>query len=421
MDAIRIYGGRCLDGQTRIQGSKNAALPILAATLLINGVCEIENCPVISDGYHMQRLLQSIGCHIRRRDNQLEIDTRQVMTNEMPADSVGVMRSSIMLLGALIARIGKVWMEYPGGCVIGARPINLHLEGLRRMGVTIREEQNGFEASCDRLHGAEHKLPFVSVGATENLILAAVLAEGVTIIEPAAREPEIQALCEFLCLAGARIRGAGSKRLVIEGVKTLYPVSYRIPADRIVAGTYLAACLSAGGHIFLEEAPAEQMRSVLEKAACMGAVIEVTGTGMEIICKEKPKNLPYLATACYPGFPTDLQSPFLSVMTIARGMGVIEEKVFENRFRIVEELRKMGAWITINGQMAMVSGVKRLQGTKVCARELRGGAALVVAGAAAEGMTVVENKHYIDRGYEDIVTDMCNLGVRIERVNEACE
>ncbi len=421
MDAIRIYGGKCLDGQTRIQGSKNAALPILAATLLINGICEIENCPDISDGYHMQRLLQSIGCHIRRRDNRLEIDTRQVMTSEMPADSVGVMRSSIMLLGALIARTGKVWMEYPGGCVIGARPINLHLEGLRRMGVTVREEKTGFEASCDRPRGAEHKLPFVSVGATENLILAAVLAEGITTIEPAAREPEIQALCEFLCLAGARIKGVGSKRLVIEGVKTLHPVRYRIPADRIVAGTYLAACLSAGGHIFLEEAPAGQMQAVLEKASCMGAAIEVTGAGMEIICKEKPKSLPYLATACYPGFPTDLQSPFLSVMAVAKGTGVVEEKVFENRFRTVEELRKMGAQITVTGQMATVSGVSQLKGTRVCARELRGGAALVVAGAAAEGMTTIENKHYIDRGYEDIVTDMRNLGVKIERVNEACE
>lgn len=414
MDAIRIYGGKCLDGQTRIQGSKNASLPVLAATLLIQGTCEIENCPQISDVYHMLRLLESLGCKVTREEALVKIDTCQVSACDMPADSVGVMRSSIMLLGALLARVGSVRMDCPGGCVIGARPIDLHLRALRDMGVVIEEREGGFSASVSRLRGCVHKLPFVSVGATENLILASVLAEGTTVIMPAAREPEIQTLCEFLNLAGAKIAGSGSERLVIQGVDRLEPVRFRIPADRIVAGTYLAACMCAGGRIFLEDTPEAHMRSVLSDAAQQGAALTSSPEGLTVVCHSRPVGCEKLVTGCYPAFPTDLQSLFMAVMAVSDGSGYIEETVFENRFRIVPELIKMGADITVCGNQAYVNGRSSLQGAIVQAQELRGGAALVAAALAAQGTSIVTNRHYIDRGYEDIVADLRRLGADIE-------
>lgn len=414
MDAIRIYGGKRLEGQTTIQGSKNASLPILAATLLIRGTCEIENCPDISDVYHMQRLLTSLGCKVERQEGTVRVDTESLSECDMPSDSVGVMRSSIMLLGALLARTGYVCMEYPGGCVIGARPIDLHLQSLRKMGVRIEETGTGFCAEAARLNGTVLKLPFVSVGVTENLILAAVLAEGETVIEPAAREPEIQALCEFLISAGAQIEGSGTDRLVIRGVESLRPVRYRIPADRIVAGTYLCACMCTGGRIFLKDAPVSHMESVLETAVRMGAAIDREPEGILVTGREHESTCHSLVTGCYPAFPTDMQSPFMVVMAVSGHAGRIEETVFENRFRIVPQLRKMGAGITVQGSTAYIDGNSRLKGTIVQAEELRGGAALVVAALAAEGTGIVTNRHYIDRGYEDIVLSLRELGADIE-------
>lgn len=414
MDAVRIYGGNCLKGQTTIQGSKNASLPILAATLLINGICEIENCPDIADVYHMQRLLESLGCRVEREDSLVRVDTRCLRETDMPADSVGVMRSSIMLLGALLARTGSVRMEYPGGCVIGARPIDLHLQSLRRMGVVIDQQELGFSAKAANLRGIVFRLPFVSVGVTENLLLAAVLAEGMTVIEPAAREPEIQALCEFLIRAGARIEGTGSDRLVIHGVEKLMPVRYRVPADRIVAGTYMCACMCAGGSIFLRDAPVQDMESVVDHVRRMGSAVSCEPDGILVTGRAHKELSCALRTGCYPDFPTDLQSPFMVVMAVSGKRGRIEETVFENRFRIVPELRKMGADIGVQGNIAYVNGVRRLHGAVVQAKELRGGAALVVAALAAEGTSIVTNRHYIDRGYEDIVFRLRELGAKIE-------
>lgn len=414
MDAVRIYGGNCLHGQTAIQGSKNASLPILAATLLINGTCEIENCPDISDVYHMQRLLESLGCKIIRDGSLVRVNTEGLSECDMPADSVGVMRSSIMLLGALLARIGSVSMEYPGGCVIGARPIDLHLQSLRKMGVVTEQQERGFSARAVRLQGTVFRLPFVSVGVTENLLLAAVLAEGVTVIEPAAKEPEIQALCDFLNLAGARIEGKGSGRLIIHGVEKLTPVRFRVPADRIVAGTYMCACMCTGGSVFLKGAPAQDMESVLACAREMGAAVECAADGI-LVTGPAHERLPgVLKTGCYPAFPTDMQSPFMVTMAVSGHSGQIEEKVFENRFRIVPELLKMGADISIRGNTAYISGQGKLHGAIVQAEELRGGAALIVAALAAEGTSIVTNRHYIDRGYEDIVLHLRNLGADIE-------
>ena len=415
MDAIQIYGGNCLKGQVKIQGSKNAVLPILAATLLIDGVCEIENCPMISDVYHMLRLLESLCCTIDRDGHTVKVYASGVSRCDMPSDSVGVMRSSIMLLGALLARTGSVSMQYPGGCVIGSRPIDLHLQGLRRMGVVIDEREDGFDAETKELTGAIHRLPFVSVGATENLVLASVLARGDTVIENAAQEPEITALCDFLKRAGADIEGIGTKTLCIRGVEKLHEVSYRVPADRIVAGTYLAACLCCGGEIFLKEAPCMQMKAVSAAAASMGAEIEESEEGLFVVCRARRVMPPGLVTECYPGFPTDLQSAFLAAMTLADGEGVLEETIFENRFRIVPQLQRMGAKIYCQDNRVFVTGVKELHGAKLAAEELRGGAALVLAGSAADGRSIVKNRHFIERGYENICQDMCSLGVDCEK------
>ena len=417
MNAIQIYGGKRLMGQTRIQGSKNAVLPILAATLLIDGTCEIENCPDIGDVRHMIRLLESMCCKVERIGQTVKVYTNQLAHCDMPSDSVCVMRSSIMLLGALLARIGSVSMQYPGGCVIGSRPIDLHLQGLRKMGVTIEEREDGFYAETTELTGAFHRLPFVSVGATENLLLAAVLAKGETVIENAAREPEISALCDFLTKAGADIEGAGTSRLIIRGVKSLHPIAYRVPADRIVAGTYLAACLCSGGEIFLQEAPCTQMQSVIQAAEKMGAKFAESEEGLLVICKDRRKALSKLQTDSYPGFPTDLQSAFLTAMTVAEGRSVMEETIFENRFRIVPELRKMGAHIQVKKTLVVVDGTECLQGAVIQAEELRGGAALVMAGAVAEGVTIVTNRHFIERGYEDICFDLQKLGIRCQKID----
>lgn len=413
MDAVRIYGGKTLSGETNVQGSKNASLPILAATLLIDGVCEIENCPRITDVYHMLRLLKSLGCQVEREGSLVRVDTGRLSAGDMPADSVGVMRSSIMLLGALLARRGEARMEYPGGCVIGKRPIDLHLCALRRMGVEIDEGETGFFAKALRLRGAVHELPFVSVGVTENLILAAVLAQGETVIHPAAREPEIQALCEFLNCAGGKIEGLGTDRLVIRGVERLHPLRFRVPADRIAAGTYLAACLCAGGRVFLNDAPCDHMESVLSCARCLGARVEASPEGLFVEGKACKKLENGLVTAVYPGFPTDLQSLFLAVMAQAGQGGWIEETVFENRFRIVKELSKMGAQVHVAGAKAYLCAGAPLRNTVVEAQELRGGAALVAAALAAEGEGLVKNRHFIDRGYEDIVLSFKELGADI--------
>ncbi|MCM1047831.1 MAG: UDP-N-acetylglucosamine 1-carboxyvinyltransferase [Clostridiales bacterium] len=404
-------------GETKIQGSKNAVLPLLAAALLIDGICKIDDCPMISDVTHMLRLLESLGCKITRVGHSVEIDASALRVCDMPSDSVGVMRSSIMLLGALLARTGRVNMQYPGGCVIGQRPIDLHLRSLRKMGVVIEEREDGFLAETTGLIGAHIVMPFVSVGTTENIVLAAVLAKGDTVIENAAREPEIYALCDFLNKAGASIEGAGSNKIIIHGVDKLHETSYHVPADRIVAGTYLAACLCCGGDIFLREAPCAQMKAVIATASDMGAKIEESEDGMRIVCMKR-RNMPHmLKTDSYPGFPTDLQSAFLVAMTLADGSGVLEETIFENRFRIVPELRKMGAEIICKGNTLFIEGKEKLRGAELIAQELRGGAALVLAGSAAYGVSVVKNMQYIERGYEDICHDLSKLGVRCEKID----
>lgn len=413
MDAIHIRGGNALFGETRIQGSKNAVLPVMAAALLIKDISIIENCPRISDVYHMQNLLTRIGCRVSRADRTLMIDARHVSQDKMSGESVTGMRSSIMLLGAMLGRFGEAALAYPGGCVIGKRPIDLHLNALRKMGVSIKEEEGAFTARAKQLCGAVITLPFASVGATENVILAAVNAKGVTVLKNAAKEPEITALCRFLQKAGAVIEGVGGSVLIIQGGSTLHGVQFAVPSDRIVAGTYLFSVLGTGGHIFLRDAPVSQMRGMLKTAVEMGAQVTASKEGLSVLAGPVKKPVPYIKTDVFPGFPTDMQSPLMSVLAKASGTSIIEETIFENRFRIVEELIKMGADIKTDKNRAVITGVTKLYGCEVTARELRGGAGLVIAGCMAEGETIVRNRHFIERGYEDICRDYQNLGVNI--------
>lgn len=418
MEAIYIHGGIALQGQVRIQGSKNAVLPVLAATLLTKGTSVLDNCPRLSDVYHMQTLLESLGCGVIRDKKRLKIRTEQVdilrALSGMPEDAVRGMRSSIILLGALLGRTGEVFMEYPGGCVIGKRPIDLHVEALKKLGVCFEEKTYGLCARTTGLKGAEVSLPIPSVGATENLLLAAVCAEGTTVIKGAAREPEIKTLCEFLTRCGADITGGGSSDIVIRGVTSLEGCEFTIPGDRIVAGTYLCACMAAGGEVLLKEAPTDELQTVLACARRMGAVCQQEEEGLYVQVHDRLVSPGQMKTEPYPGFPTDLQSPFLTVLALAEGTCRVEETIFENRFHTVPCLQSMGAnVIQEDSRHVIVEGVESLHGFTVSAKELRGGAALVIAGVAAKGETVVDGCRYIERGYENICRDLRELGVRI--------
>lgn len=414
MDSIRIRGGVALQGNVYIQGSKNATLPILAATLLTGECSLLRNCPRIADVYAMVSLLQGLGCVVNWQENGIEVDSSKVKRGDMQSEAVTCMRSSLCLLGALLGRCSEVVMEHPGGCVIGARPIDLHMAALRQMGVEFCEEGGKLRAAADRLHGAEIFLPKPSVGATENIILAGVMAEGDTILEGAAREPEITALCGYLQSCGACIEGTGTERLLIRGGRTLYGTEFTVPADRIVAGTYLLACMGTGGSIFLEKAPWDEMEAVLEVARRMGGHFCPSEQGIYVQGPVRPKAVERIRTAPYPGFPTDLQSMALAVETLGEGESVIEETIFENRFRVVEELRRMGACIEqADAGSVLVKGVSSLRGAEVEAKELRGGGALVIAGLMAQGITTVSGCPYIYRGYENICRDFRELGARI--------
>ena len=418
MESIYIHGGIALQGQVRIQGAKNAVLPVLAATVLTEGTNRIKNCPGLTDVYHMQTLLKSLGCVILKDQKTLKINADNVdvlhALGGMPRDAAKGMRSSIILLGALLGRIGEVRIEYPGGCVIGERPIDLHIQALKQLNVHFEETSYGLYAYTKKLQGAEIHLPIPSVGATQNAILAAVKAEGNTVIFGAAREPEVVTLCEFLNACGAKITGAGSTEIRICGVKQLKATEFTVPGDRIVAGTYLCACMAAAGEVLLKGAPCEQMDAVLTQAGTMGALCQITEEGLYVQVHDRLKAVNKLITEPYPGFPTDMQSQFLSVLALAEGSCVIEENIFENRFHTIPYLQAMGADVVqTDVRHIQVRGVEELHGYTVSAEELRGGAALVIAGVAAKGETVVDGCEYIERGYENICRDLRELGVRI--------
>lgn len=428
-ESIRMEGKKPLDGRIRIQGSKNAALPILAACMLIPGKCVLRGCPDITDIECMFNLLKSTGAAVNTVSAGAEavgIDTRSVREHRLPERYVSAMRSSVIMMGAMLGRLGEVCVNYPGGCVIGDRPIDLHLYGLEKLGAQIWIEGNHIHAYADELRGAVIDFAFPSVGATQNVILAAVTAQGTTVIKNAAKEPEIIELCRFLNTAGARIDYAGTLlktgRIVIQGVELsrLRGIEYDIISDRIVAGTYLFAALAAGGEVALENVPIRQLDSICDTIRGMGAALTVDADRNEMTIdacdRDRIVNVPYIETEVYPDFPTDLQSPLLVAACMARGRLAVREKIFSSRFRIVEELRRMGADIEVKGDTALVTGGRELEGRTVIARELRGGAALVIAGLCASGITTVADSGYIRRGYQDIVGDFTALGARISYI-----
>lgn len=415
MKSIDITGGNTLCGEVSIQGSKNAALPLLAASVLIKGVSVIHNCPRITDIFSMIKILESIGCKVRFTGHSLEIDAKDINSTALPEEYVKVMRSSIIFIGAMLAREKEVSIHYPGGCVIGNRPIDMHLGALEKLGVEFSEEGEIIRASAGKLAGSEIVLPFPSVGATQNVILASVLAEGTTIIKGAAKEPEVTEVCRFLQNAGARIHGTGTGTLEIEGVKSLEETEFTVVPDRIVAGTYLLAGAATRGAVLLENAPVEQMDALFLMLRNMGAKIHIEKNHVFLNGEEAGKSIPFMETRVYPGFPTDLQSPLMAVLSKAGGISVIRETIFENRFRVAKELNRMGARIFLKENQALIYGVEKLKGMEVAAEELRGGAALIIAGLLAEGRTKVAGLSYIERGYEDIVRDLKCLGAKIEK------
>ena len=400
--------------------------------MLIPGKCVLRGCPDITDIECMCSLLKSTGASVaadfgmETGAGMVEVDTRSVREHRLPEKYVSAMRSSIIMMGAMLGRLGEVCVNYPGGCVIGERPIDLHLYGLEKLGAQIWIEGNHIHAYADELKGAVIEFPFSSVGATQNVILAAVTARGTTVIKNAAREPEVIELCKFLSAAGGRIDYSGTLlkagRIVIQGVELskLHGVVYDVISDRIVAGTYLFAALAAGGKVTLENIPIGQLDSICDTIRGMGAemTIDTERNEMTINADDRDRivNIPYIETNVYPDFPTDLQSPLLVAACMAKGKLAVREKIFSSRFRIVEELQRMGAEITVEGNTAIVTGGREMEGRTVIARELRGGAALVIAGLCASGITTVADSGYIRRGYQDIVGDFAQLGARISYV-----
>lgn len=416
MNKLVIDGGVPVKGELTVQGAKNAVLPILAATVIANDECIIHNCPVLRDVEKTDIILERLGCKLKRESGTLTVDSSGVNGCRIDEKLMREMRSSIIFLGAILTACGRAEVGMPGGCPIGMRPIDLHLKALRKMGVTVSEEHGYLKCECASLKGCDIHLDFPSVGATENIMLAAVKAEGTTVITNAAREPEIYDLACFLNMAGARIRGAGSSVIVIEGVQKLHGVEYRIMPDRIVAQTYLIAAMMTGGEMHLKDAEAAHMRAALSALTEMGADIRIGKREVDLRSTGKINSIHILRTMPYPGFPTDIQSPFMALASIADGTSVFVENIFENRFRHVGELSRMGADIKVEGRSAVVRGVKQLCGANVEACELRGGAALVLAALAAEGRSTVSGTEYIDRGYEDIEGRLALCGARIRRV-----
>ncbi|MEY8337471.1 UDP-N-acetylglucosamine 1-carboxyvinyltransferase [Lachnospiraceae bacterium 62-35] len=412
MSAIQICGGKSLCGEIRIQGSKNAVLPMMAASLLHRGVTVIENVPIIQDVSCMMGILEYIGCKCMMKEHTLRIDSTGEVSWEIPECRVRQMRSSVILLGALLGREGRAVTAYPGGCSIGSRPIDFHIQALKKLGAGILENGSRIEAYTKRLSGAEIWLPFPSVGATENALLGAVKAKGRTVIQGASMEPEILALCHFLKGMGAVITGEGTGRLIIDGVEELQDSHFTAPGDRIVAGTYLIAAMAAKGNIKVSGIVPKELSSVTALLEESGAEI---GKGQDFISLSmdtRPKAV-CAFTGPYPAFPTDLQSPFLALMSGAEGTSRIEENVFEGRYETAGELQKMGADIKIEGKTAFIKGRKSLYGAIVEAADLRGGAALVTAALGADGVTRIERCFHIERGYEDICRDLRAAGADI--------
>jgi UDP-N-acetylglucosamine 1-carboxyvinyltransferase len=417
VDRLLISGGVPLAGRIRISGAKNAALPILAAALLADGPLVIGNIPHLRDITTTMELLGRMGVQLLVDEHmQVEVDSRPIREFVAPYELVKTMRSSVLVLGPMLARFGRAEVSLPGGCAIGARPVNLHLQGLAKMGADIRVENGYIHASAPRLKGARLLLDLVTVTGTENLMMAATLAQGTTVIENAAREPEVVDLADCLTRMGARIEGAGTDTIVVEGVDRLTGAHYDVLPDRIEAGTYLVAAAITGGSVRLQDTRPGTLDAVLGKLTEAGAEVRTGEDWIELDMRGRRPRAVDIHTAPYPAFPTDMQAQFTALNAVAEGTGVISETVFENRFMHVLELQRMGADIRLEGNTAVVRGVERLTGAPVMATDLRASASLVIAGLVAAGDTLVERIYHLDRGYECIEEKLSQLGARIRRV-----
>ena len=416
MDKLRIKGGGPLRGEVKVSGAKNAALPILCAALLGSGELELDNVPQLHDVATMIRLLEQLGVRTVRAGDRVTLDAGAISSHEAPYELVKTMRASILVLGPLVARFGAARVSLPGGCAIGQRPVDQHIKGLQAMGAEIHVEHGYVEARAKRLRGTHIFTDMVTVTGTENLMMAATLAQGETVIENAAREPEVADLARALTAMGALIEGAGTDRIVIQGVERLSGASHRVMADRIEAGTFLCAVAATGGEVLLTGAQPETMEATLGKLREAGARIELGKDWIRIAMTGRPRAVD-LRTAPYPGFATDMQAQFMAVNCIAQGVGKITETIFENRFMHALELQRLGAEIAIEGNTAVVKGLPELSGATVMATDLRASAGLVIAGMVARGETVIERIYHLDRGYERMEEKLRALGAAIERVS----
>lgn len=415
MEKYIINGGRKLNGEIEISGSKNSSLPIIAACVLNAGVCKLYNVPKIHDTDKMFEILEKLGCKIKKNKNVIIVDSKNITNYEIPDDLMRQMRSSVILAGALLARFNKAIFTYPGGCDIGSRPIDLHLKSFQKIGINISENYGKINCICDKIIATNVDLDFPSVGATENAILASVFTDGVTTITNAAQEPEIVDLQEFLNRMGAKVQGAGTNNIQITGVQKLKDVSYNIMPDRIEAGTFLCAAAITKGNIRINNVNPNHLTAVLAKLAETGCKLNIDKNWIEIMAPKRLKAV-NIKTMPYSGFPTDLQSIFSTILTTAKGTSYILENIFENRFKYTQELVRMGAEIQIEGRMAIIKGKKHLKANVVKVPDLRGGAALILAGLNAKGTTIVEEPKYVLRGYEKIEEKLTNLGAQIELV-----
>ena len=412
MSKFIIQGGKRLEGDVCISGSKNAALPIIAATVLIKGKTILYNIPNIQDVQTMFETIKDIGGKVNKKNNKIIIDTSKISTYEIPENLMRKMRSSVILAGAIIGKYNKANFSYPGGCEIGSRPIDLHLKGFEKLGINIKEEYGKIICNSEKIKGSQIHLDFPSVGATENIILASCLAEGVTVLTNAAKEPEIEDLVKFLNKAGAKINGAGTDRIEIIGVKKLLEISYTVMPDRIEAGTYLVAGAITGGNVKITNVNPSHIEPILDKLEETNCVLERGKNYVQIKVPRRIKAID-IKTMPYPGFPTDMQSIFGALLSTAKGTSIITENIFENRYKYIQELNRMGAKINVEGRTAIIKGTKRIQGTNVVATDLRGGAALVIEALVARGITEIDNVNYILRGYENIEKKLKEIGAKI--------
>lgn len=418
MEKIIVRGGKQLNGTVKVEGAKNAVLPIIAATLLASkGKSKLDNVPRLSDVYTINEVLKYLNADVQFENGQVTVDASGAITSDAPFEYVRKMRASVVVMGPLLARTGSAKVALPGGCAIGSRPVDLHLKGFEAMGAVVNIENSYIEATAEKLTGAKIYLDFPSVGATQNIMMAATLAEGTTVIENVAREPEIVDLANFLNQMGARVVGAGTEVIRIEGVKELVATEHNIIPDRIEVGTFMIAAAITGGNVLIEDAVPEHISSVIAKLEEMGVQIIEEEKGIRVIAPEKLKAVD-VKTMPHPGFPTDMQAQMTVIQMLSEGTSLMTETVFENRFMHVEEMRRMNADMKIEGHSVIISGPAKLQGAEVAATDLRAAAALILAGLVAEGYTQVTELKYLDRGYFNFHKKLQALGADIERIDD---